>query len=326
MSAIDSSIMHQTLLPLSVASVNGIVLVHLIDPDRLDLSRGFLKLSVPKDRPIDKIQQIDEWLDQNPDHASTTDFAHTAGIFHVARCGSTLLTQNVKNTGGFIALSEPGFVGKLLNRFEHMLEPEIQRKYLRATIAAWQDWSAKQNKQLLIKFNSLTGQAVSTVFSELQNAQFVFLFREPVAVLESLTRKPPAYVKNGEKARIEGALPEFEAVDQSTQAYFAARAYCEALRSFEGLIDPRLLAIEYDDLQAKFADVLRHFKFIGDANSADWDAKKNAKWKGSRQDDYKPISIDELTRFAGEQAEYIQVARGYFERFRDQYEVSGGTL
>ncbi len=313
----------KALLPVDIVSVNDSIFIHLVDPERLDLSRGFLKWSLPDEQPIDQFMLLQDWVKSHACDIDRQNFANTCGIFHVARCGSTLLTQNLKATGRCIVLSEPKFLGRLLHKIGQSLGHELYIQSLRATIAIWQDWTVGQNKRLVIKFSSLAHRKLEDILENLTASKFLFLFREPVAVLESLTRHSPGFVANKKIRSGDEELPEFAGHSGDEPVLYAAKSYCSALDSFTDFADPRLASTDYADLETQFSAILEHFAIKTNDSNIRWNAEKYAKWKNEAQINYQPVAPQLINEFESKEAELIAIAQQYYERYAE-YSGNGG--
>jgi len=292
-------------------------LVELVDPDRIDWRHGFFVRGLPADLPFDSIVPFEDWsavVDR------TDNFAGTGGIFHVSRCGSTLLGQNLKATGRAVVLSEPAFMRVLRTGFDGTLAPDEAAAVVAGAIGQWRDWAAAQGKALIVKFNSQTHEWQAELRAALPGARFVFLHREPAPVLESIRRGPPRYLTRDVAQRRHGGLPELDALEEDPLLVAATRRYCAALDGFAGL-GGAVLPFAYRDLAAHYGEICRHFGFEG--AEPGWDASRNAKTpRPGSEETYRPVGPDRIERFAARHAELLAVAEA---RYRLFLEGSGGA-
>lgn len=108
----------------------------------------------------------------------------TGFIFHVSRCGSTLLAHLLGRLDGALVLSEPGPVDSLIRAGER-LGRERQLALLRAMVGALGQARTPGQDRLFVKFdawNTLQHDLIHEAFPETPR---VFLYREPVEVLVS---------------------------------------------------------------------------------------------------------------------------------------------
>ncbi len=304
------------LLPIDLVCIKDYWLVHMIDPARLDLNRGFLKQSLPDDTPVDEIIPLDRWFNLNRNKHGDIVPTRTSGIFHVARCGSTLLTQNLKATGQFMALGEPKFIGRLLSRYAGSVEPALLCETLQLMVHVWENWASTQGKRLVIKFSSLGKPAVARALQCLPRSNFVFLYREPTGVLESLTRKPPSYVRRANARPHGDEIPGLVNRPDAGHAVNATRSYCSIIDGFSEITDPRIMPVDYNDLARQFGTIVTHFDPAFPADNLIWDDRIYAKWQGDEPHEYAAIGAAQMAAFSERESELIEIANGYYEKFR----------
>lgn len=147
----------------------------------------------------------------------------TGFIFHSSRCGSTLISQMLAAVPENIVLSEPAPVDTVLRaQFQHPEITEEQRvQWLQwlAGIWAWQRQPAEKN--FFIKFDSWHVLFIPVIQQAFPDVPWVFLYREPLEVMVSQSRRRGGHVIPGvlepqllgwEQAEIEQmSLPEYGA-------------------------------------------------------------------------------------------------------------------
>jgi hypothetical protein len=110
-------------------------------------------------------------------------------IFHVSRCGSTLLSQLLKEISGVRVYAEPTPVSEAL-----LLAPYLEYGELRDLVDTVVRAFCAPSKRVFFKFSSWNVLHYS-LFEELFPAvPKVFLVRRPVEVLASIAKTPPGYV------------------------------------------------------------------------------------------------------------------------------------
>lgn len=123
----------------------------------------------------------------------------SAFIFHVGRCGSTLLSNILSIDSSFRIVKEASIINKLLlsNKIE-LFSDVVQ--------AFGNGLSDEQN--LIIKCSSWNAIMVEQIISIFPNTPMFFVWREPEAVVESCMREPPGwynwYHNNHELVKIFG--------------------------------------------------------------------------------------------------------------------------
>ncbi len=116
----------------------------------------------------------------------------TAFIFHVSRCGSTLLTQMLSKLERCIVLSEPPVLDAFF-RFYHD-NPDIPDAHalfrqLVFTLGQRRSQAARKEEHFFIKFDSWHLPWLDFIREAFPDVRFIFLYREPQAVLASHRRQ-----------------------------------------------------------------------------------------------------------------------------------------
>lgn len=109
-------------------------------------------------------------------------------IFHVSRCGSTLLSSSISTGTDCIVLSEPDFIPAFLlpshlnNPILNQLTSEVRSKMLKGFLNAL---IRDHKSDIVIKNNCRNILDIETLLLALPKAKSLFLFREPIEVLAS---------------------------------------------------------------------------------------------------------------------------------------------
>lgn len=292
--------------------------VRLIDVNRLDLSHAFLHHALEEATTQHLAQAIrlttlPKWLNEQPepDH----NYSDFAAIFHVSRCGSTLLSHNISVTPNVITLREPPFFRTLRHRLDGTCSLDEALAICLKVLACWRRWAASQGKRLVIKFNSQMHTYAHQLFSEMAGARFVFLHRDPVAVLESLDRNPPSFLRS-EAAQARFSVPPYlQHVEAEPIAKAAAARFCATVDCFSRVEREDLLTVAYPQLASRFSDILRHLRLDPDAVTK-WSATRYAKARKENGDQlYVPVSAERMNRFTRQNAHLVAVASGQYDKY-----------
>jgi hypothetical protein len=121
-----------------------------------------------------------------------TDALPLAGmIFHASRTGSTLVTQLLSRSPRLSVLSEPPIVEALID-WSHS-RPSVARvplaRRLSAALAFLGRWRHEPEQKLILKAESQHILELSLFQRSFPNVPWVFLFREPEAILRSQRRQ-----------------------------------------------------------------------------------------------------------------------------------------
>src|SRR5690606_34626620 len=116
--------------------------------------------------------------------------APTAFIFHVSRCGSTLLSQLLDLDEANIVLSEVPLLDQLLRLPETFpgISRAQQETALQATIRLLGQKRTGHEKQLFIKLDSWHVFFAATLRKQYPSVPFILLYRAPDEVFESHRR------------------------------------------------------------------------------------------------------------------------------------------
>lgn len=190
-------------------------------------------------------------------------------VFHMSRCGSTLVAQALGAMPGHLVLSEPAPFDELLQfcaaRADIPLETRIA--LLRGMAAALASERGGPVRRRFLKTDCWHAGALPLLRAAFPEAPWTFLYRDPVEVLMSHERMPGGQTLPGPHAALVGitdpaALPGLE---------FAARvlaATCHRAADHAGIGGGML--IDYAELPKAFVTrILPHFGIVPDAADKD---------------------------------------------------------
>jgi hypothetical protein len=150
--------------------------------------------------PADTLFRHQTPLEQLGDIMSSQPGVSPAGfIFHMSRCGSTLISQMLAAAPENIVLSEPAPLDTILRA--HFQNPEIteeQRvRWLRWMVGTWAWRRQPAEKHLFIKFDSWHTLFLPVIQRAFPGVPWIFVYREPLEVMVSQTRRRGAHVIPG---------------------------------------------------------------------------------------------------------------------------------
>lgn len=113
-------------------------------------------------------------------------------VFHVSRCGSTLLSQMLAAVPHHTVLSEPPLADEVLRlpRARPEINDADRAVWLRGAIAALARPHAATSRRLFVKLDPWHIFELPLVRRAFPRAPFIFLHRHPIEVLASLSRMP----------------------------------------------------------------------------------------------------------------------------------------
>lgn len=135
--------------------------------------------------------------------------APTAFIFHISRCGSTLLTQLLASLPDCVVMSEPPVVDSFLRRYYAGMVQGEAGQTLRRIISALGQRRFAEERHLFVKLDSWHIASLPLFRKAFPDTHFLFLYREPHEVLASHRRQRGRQMVPG---LVSGAMPELEFV------------------------------------------------------------------------------------------------------------------
>ena len=214
----------------------------------------------------------------------------SAFVFHVSRCGSTLVSQLLSLEDSCVVLSEVPFFDQLLRaRFHPELQGIDAATHLSAAIRLHGQRRSGTERSLVVKLDSWHTGLHAELRALYPRTPFVLLYREPAAVVRSHQRRPGMHAVRG---LIEDPLFHFgpEAAERPLEDHLPAvlgfyyDTFLEIART-----DPRVLLVSYQRDMIPVVDAIAAFAGIEVSNSARaaWTARAafHAKQPGERFDE-----------------------------------------
>ena len=108
-------------------------------------------------------------------------------IFHMSRCGSTVVSRMIASLPGSVVLSEPGPIDSVLRaRFQDpSLTEENRAHWLKWMISALGQRRNENDRRLFINFDTWSVLDLSLIHRVYPGVPWIFLYRDPVEVLVS---------------------------------------------------------------------------------------------------------------------------------------------
>jgi hypothetical protein len=189
-------------------------------------------------------------------------------IFHLSRCGSTLLTRSLQQLPGCVVVSEPAMINQVLQADAAVIDEETRLRLLRLLIRAFGRVRFGDERYYVLKLSSWNVRKLDVFRSAFPKTPLLWLQRKPAEVIASLLAREPEW-------RQELRMPEFAAALFDMTADEAAAAdpavlYASALTSLlkaaHTAPPTALRTIDYADLpQAAWTTVAPYFGLAPDA-------------------------------------------------------------
>ena len=128
-------------------------------------------------------------------HAASPGIPPTGFIFHMSRCGSTLVSRMLAASPENIVISEAGPIDSLARAVA--IPEETRSAWLRAMVSALGQRRAGHETRYFIKFDSLATDALPFIRRTFPEVPWIFLYRDPEEVLASHLREPGAAMSPG---------------------------------------------------------------------------------------------------------------------------------
>jgi hypothetical protein len=192
-------------------------------------------------------------------------------IFHLSRCGSTLVSQLLGTLPGAVILAEPSPLNALLGPNPDRVDEATLVQLVRLLVRALGRCRHGDERHLVLKCTSWNIRRRAVLAAAFPETPWIWVQREPTHVLASVLATPPGWLGLGMtppwSARLFGLDPG--PVPARARIEFAARALGAMLEA--AATDPAgRLSIDYADLpRAVWQRVAPHFGLTADGEAID---------------------------------------------------------
>lgn len=161
--------------------------------------------------------------------AGLLDFAHQracrppdAFIFHMSRCGSTLLSQMFTALPATRVISEATTIDRMLyaDRAVPKLQPEAHVEWLRAIILSY-GAGTPPFARYVVKFDAWHAERIALIARAFPAVPWVFLFRHPLEVLVSMLAHRAASTLPGVGTHLLPGVDLYAAANMRSDQYLA---------------------------------------------------------------------------------------------------------
>jgi hypothetical protein len=188
--------------------------------------------------------------------------APTGFIFHLSRCGSTLVSQMLAALAQNIVISEATPISKILQA--NFINPQItddQRViWLRWMIEAFAQQRSEDERFFFVKFDSWNAIDLGLIERAYPNVPWIFLYRNPLEVIVSQMRQRGAQMVPGSIGHILPGMTLTDALQMSPEEYCARilARFCE--NALDNCQSPNALLVNYNQLpDAVTSEIIEHF-------------------------------------------------------------------
>lgn len=195
-------------------------------------------------------------LGESPAGAEPPSIAPSAFIFHVSRCGSTLLCNIFRALNRTHVVAEPQPIMALLSAYSETPGPYAAEEWaqkrdqlLRQMMQGLGQPPMGSASRYIVKFTSYCAARMDIIRSLWPEVPIVFLVRDPVEVMVSNLNRAPGWMKLRERPQQLRNL--FGWADEShpvSREEFCARAFGQLCQSALRHKGPRSMVMDYQDL------------------------------------------------------------------------------
>jgi hypothetical protein len=123
----------------------------------------------------------------------------SAFIFHLSRCGSTLVSRMLATLPSAIVISEAEPIDAVLRAepADRVITAEEREAWLRSTIAVLGHRRQPEERHLFVKFDAWNVLALPLIRRAFPGVPWLFVYRDPVEVLVSHRRQPGRHAVPG---------------------------------------------------------------------------------------------------------------------------------
>lgn len=180
-------------------------------------------------------------------------------IFHMSRCGSTLVTQMLAAVDRFYVISEPTIILAILNPIMTLSDGVTKKQLLKAAINAIHACKPEHCERVFIKFRSWNILFLDEILDLYPDVRWMFTHRNGLEVLESVLRNPPGWMRSRHTLASFFApildLSEQE-IESLSDGEYATRLLGTFCKMAEARKSPNALFVEYVHITNDFPSIL----------------------------------------------------------------------
>ncbi|MDE2845893.1 MAG: hypothetical protein OXO51_04220 [Gemmatimonadota bacterium] len=198
---------------------------------------------------------------ETPDLYADT-LAPSGFIFHVGRCGSTLLAKVLSSLNRHIVIKEAEPVQQLLGvEFEEVFK-NTRPAYFRSLLNIYGHRRLPVQERFFVKFSSNHVKRLDMVRRLYPGVPWLFLYRNPYEIIPTFLEGPAWFIRNKNSAEgaFEAALP-IEAVERMSDLAFSVQCELSTLRIAAENACDHCLFVDYTQLKPE--NLRRILRFFG---------------------------------------------------------------
>ena len=200
---------------------------------------------------------------ETPDLYADTLAPSPAGfIFHVGRCGSTLLAKVLSSLDRHIVIKEAEPVQQLLGVEYEAVFREKRASYFQSLINIYGHRRLPVQERFFVKFSSNHVKRLDMVRRLYPGVPWLFLYRNPYEIIPTFLEGPAWFIRNKNTAEgaFDAALP-IEAVERMSDLAFSVQVESSTLRIALENTCNHCLFVDYSQLRPE--NLPRILRFFG---------------------------------------------------------------
>ena len=182
-------------------------------------------------------------------------------IFHVGRCGSTLLAKVLSSLDQHIVIKEAEPVQQLLGVEYEEVFRNIRERYFQSLLNIYGHRRLPVHERFFVKFSSNHIKRLEMIRGLYPGVPWLFLYRNPYEIIPTSLEGPAWFIrnKNTPEGAFDAALP-IESVEQMSDLAFSVQVESSTLRiAIENTCD-HCLFVDYKQLKPEnLPKILRFF-------------------------------------------------------------------
>jgi hypothetical protein len=184
-------------------------------------------------------------------------------IFHMSRCGSTVVSRLLSILPGMVVATEPGPINSLLEADPTLIHDEGRIAVLRLLIRALGRIRAGDEARYVVKLSSWNVRLLPLFRAAFPATPWIWIHRRPAEVMASILAGPPGWMQLRNHPRIAEYLFGLDpsAVPAMAPEEFCARVLASMIEAWVAAADETALQIDYGDLPGAVWD--RVAPFVG---------------------------------------------------------------
>lgn len=236
-------------------------------------------------------------------HEASPGMAPSGFIFHMSRCGSTLVSRMLAELPEHVVISEAGPLDRLARAVS--IPEALKTEWLRWMVSALGQKRSGRETRYFVKFDGPTVLALPLIRRAFPSVPWIFLYRNPEEVLVSHLRQPAPAMSAGVVTDVRLIDAPIEEVVSMAPAEYAARAIGRICQCAAQGMDERGMLVNYTQLpEAAWGSIARWFEVgyspdqVARMQQVALHDAKRPRWKFEADGESKRLEVSDAARAA----------------------------